>query len=96
MPEKKASSQGAGAFSLLGAASVMGMHMVSGPLVGAVLGWLIDRKLGSWPVGAGVGLCLGIIAGFRMVFADARTLRQQEMDSQHDERSTQDDPRADH
>ena len=66
-------------FSLLGTASTMGLHMVSGPIVGAVLGWLIDRWLDSWPVGAAVGLFLGIIAGFRNVWADARFLiREQE------------------
>lgn len=63
-----------GLFSLLGTASTLGLHMVTGPLVGAGLGWLADTWLGSWPVGAAIGLLLGVAAGFRNVWADARYL----------------------
>lgn len=63
-----------GLFSLLGTASTMGLHMVTGPAVGAGLGWLLDRWLDSWPVGAAIGLLLGVAAGFRNVWADARWL----------------------
>lgn len=68
-PEEKA-----GMFSLLGTASTMGLHMVSGPIVGGALGWLVDGWLDSWPIGAGIGLLLGVAAGFRNVWADARFL----------------------
>lgn len=70
-------------FGLLGIASTMGMHMVSGPLVGGGLGWLADRWLGSWPVGLGIGIMLGIAAGFRNVWADAKRLErgQAELDA---------------
>lgn len=82
MPQKKdptEEGQGAGMFSLLGTASTMGLHMVSGPIVGGALGWLIDLWLDSWPIGAGIGLVLGVAAGFRNVWADARFLiREQE------------------
>lgn len=63
-----------GPFSLLGTASAMGLHMVTGPAVGAGLGWLADRWLDSWPAGAAIGLLLGVAAGFRNVWADARYL----------------------
>ena len=63
-----------GTFSLLGTASTMGLHMVSGPIVGGGLGWLVDHWLDSWPVAASVGLVLGLAAGFRNVWADARYL----------------------
>ena len=63
-----------GAFSLLGTASTMGLHMVSGPVVGAGLGWLIDEWIGSWPIASAIGLFLGVWAGFRNVWADARYL----------------------
>ena len=63
-----------GAFSLLGTASTMGLHMVSGPVVGAGLGWLIDDWIGSWPIASARGLFLGVWAGFRNVWADARYL----------------------
>ncbi len=70
-------------FGLLGIASTMGMHMISGPLVGGGLGWLIDRWLGSWPVGFGIGIVLGIVAGFRNVWTDAKRLErgQAELDA---------------
>lgn len=63
-------------FGLLGIASTMGMHMISGPLVGGGLGWLIDHWLDSWPVGFGIGILLGIVAGFRNVWADAKRLER--------------------
>ena len=49
MPEKTP-EKAPGSFSLLGTASTMGLHMVSGPIVGGGLGWLIDSWLDSWPV----------------------------------------------
>ncbi len=69
-----ARSDNSGMFSLLGTAGTMGLHMVSGPIVGGVLGWLADKWLDSWPVGAAVGLLLGVAAGFRNVWVDARYL----------------------
>ncbi len=65
-----------GAFSLLGTASTMGLHMVSGPIVGGGLGYLIDGWLGSWPVASAIGFLFGIAAGFRNVWADARHLER--------------------
>ncbi len=65
---------GPGSASLLGTASIMGMHMVSGPVVGGGLGWLVDHWLDSWPVAAAIGLLLGLAAGFRNVWIDARYL----------------------
>ena len=71
---EKGSEKAPGAFSLLGTASTMGLHMVSGPVVGGGLGWLIDHWLDSWPVASSIGLLLGLVAGFRNVWADARYL----------------------
>lgn len=79
-PDSPAGSSGL--FSLLGTASTMGLHMVSGPIVGCALGWLADKWFDSWPVGAAVGLLLGVAAGFRNVWVDARYLiREQEKTS---------------
>lgn len=74
MSQEKKESAPRGQISLLGTASTMGLHMVSGPIVGGVLGWLVDKWLDSWPVGAGIGLLLGLAAGFRNVWIDARYL----------------------
>ena len=72
MSEERKENKGGGQISLLGTASTMGLHMVSGPIVGGVLGWLADKWLGTWPAGAGIGLLLGLAAGFRNVWRDAR------------------------
>ena len=73
---EKSTEKAPGAFSLLGTASTMGLHMVSGPIVGGGLGWLIDHWLESWPVASAIGLVLGLVAGFRNVWADARYLER--------------------
>ena len=73
---EKGTEKAPGAFSLLGTASTMGLHMVSGPIVGGGLGWLVDHWLDSWPIASATGLLLGLIAGFRNVWADARYLER--------------------
>lgn len=73
---EKDSEKAPGAFSLLGTASTMGLHMVSGPIVGGGLGWLIDQGLDSWPVASAIGILLGLVAGFRNVWADAQYLER--------------------
>ena len=78
MEENREAETSPGRFSLLGTASTMGLHMVSGPLVGGGLGWLADSWMDSWPWGAGIGLLLGIAAGFRNVWIDARYLIRSE------------------
>ena len=78
-----------GLFDSLGRASVMGLHMVSGIIagflltliVGCLLGDWLDKWFGTHPWGAGVGLIVGIGAGFRNIWLDARILlRQGEQD----------------
>lgn len=69
---------------MLGTASTMGLHMVSGPLVGGGLGYLCDTYLfDSYPIGLGIGVVLGIFAGFRNVYIDAKYLqkKQEELDN---------------
>ena len=73
---EKGADKAPGAFSLLGTASTMGLHMVSGPVVGGGLGWLIDHWLDSWPIASSIGFVLGLAAGFRNVWADARYLER--------------------
>ncbi len=65
-------------FALLGTASVMGLHMVSGPVTGAGLGWLIDDFLNSSPYGIIVGIFLGIIAGYMNVMKDSQRLQKEQ------------------
>ena len=65
-------------FGAMGTASIMGLHMVSGVLVGGGLGYALDRWLGTSPWLSGIFLLLGIGAGFRNVWADARRLMRDE------------------
>ncbi|MGN1038141.1 MAG: AtpZ/AtpI family protein, partial [Mailhella sp.] len=74
MGEKEKKGRAEGQINLLGTAGTMGMHMVSGPMVGFALGFLADKWLDSWPFGAGAGILLGLIAGFRNVWEDTRYL----------------------
>ena len=81
--EKNDKSKGpVSSFGLMGTASTMGMHMISGPIVGGGLGYLADSYFDSWPWGAAIGVVLGILAGFRNVYIDARHIikTQEEMD----------------
>ena len=91
MPDSPQERDRPGQISLLGTASTMGLHMVSGPVVGGGLGWLVDHWLGSWPVGSGIGLLLGMAAGFRNVWIDARYLARvnAEADAEAREREAQ-------
>lgn len=71
-------------FGALGTASTMGLHMVSGPIVGTGLGYLLDSYVfDSYPYGTIIGFILGILAGFRNVQIDAKRLedKQNAMDT---------------
>ena len=92
-PEKKDREQ-PGQISLLGTASTMGLHMVSGPIVGGGLGWLVDKWLDTWPVGAAVGLLLGLAAGFRNVWIDARYLARSNAERDAQEKARREEEAA--
>ena len=66
-----------GLFDALGRASIMGLHMVSGVIVGCLLGYGLDKWLGTGPWGAAAGLILGVGAGFRNLWLDAKILLRQ-------------------
>lgn len=63
-----------GTLDTLGRASLMGLHLVSGMIVGALLGYAVDRWLDIFPRGSAIGFLFGIAAGFRNVWIDARRL----------------------
>lgn len=53
---------------------VIGLHMVSGPLVGVVIGYFLDKWLGTGPWLKLVFLVVGIGAGFLNVYVDTSRL----------------------
>ncbi len=71
-------SSATGTFDALGRASVIGLHMVSGIIVGAGLGYALDHWLDTFPWCSGAGLLFGIAAGFRNVWMDTKYLIRQE------------------
>lgn len=65
--------------SAVGRASAIGLHMVSGVVMGCALGWLLDHLLGTRPWLLALFFVLGVAAGFRNVWVDTcRVLRAQE------------------
>ena len=54
----------------LASVGVIGMHMVSGPIVGVAIGWGLDKWLGTSPWFKLIFLLIGIGAGFLNVYVD--------------------------
>lgn len=72
-----------GMFGAVGTASVIGLHMVSGILVGGVMGYFLDEWLGTDPWLKLVFFVLGVAAGFYNVYLDTqRLLREQSTESE--------------
>ena len=59
---------------LMGNVGVIGLHMVSGPLVGVVIGYFLDRWLETSPWFKLIFLFIGIGAGFLNVYMDSKIL----------------------
>ena len=60
--------------SALGNAGVIGLHMVTGPIVGFVIGYGLDYWLNIHPWGKISFLVIGIGAGFLNVYRDTTLL----------------------
>ena len=58
----------------LSSSGVIGLHMVSGPLVGVAIGYGIDHWFGTHPWGKLSFLLIGIGAGFLNVYRDTQWL----------------------
>lgn len=58
----------------MGSVGVIGLHMVSGPLVGFGIGYGLDYWLDSGPWGKLIFLIIGVGAGFLNVYRDSRRL----------------------
>lgn len=68
-----------GLLDSVGTASVIGLHLVSGIIVGSVIGYFLDEWLGTGPWLKLVFFMLGLVAGFRNMYQDTkRLLRSQE------------------
>lgn len=71
---KKSEPKNKNAASPLLLATTMGMHMVSGVVVGGLIGYGLDKWLDIAPWGMAVFVVIGIMAGFRTIYMDAQRL----------------------
>ncbi len=60
--------------SALSHAGTIGLHMVSGIVVGTLIGYSLDKWLDLYPWLTGIFMFLGIVAGFKNVYVDSKRL----------------------
>lgn len=65
-----------GAMELLYTAGTIGLHLVSATFVGLAMGYFLDLWLGTSPWLLVIFLLLGIVAGFRDIFREARRIHR--------------------
>lgn len=78
----------------MGNVGVIGLHMVSGPLVGVAIGYGLDAWLGTGPWCKLVFLLVGIGAGFLNVYRDSRRLLDRMARKDARRKGTRDDAQA--
>lgn len=61
-----------------GAAATIGMHMVSGIIVGLVIGYYLDKYFGTKPWLIMIFFVLGVMSGFKMVWEDLQRLQRRQ------------------
>lgn len=72
-----------------GRASLMGLHLVSGMIVGTLLGYVIDRWVNIFPWCSIIGFFFGIVAGFKNMWTDAKyIMRHSESSKSNANKST--------
>jgi len=74
-------------FESLGLASIMGIHLVSGVVVGMGMGYYLDKFLGTKPWLAILFLVLGIIAGYKNMFREMQRIQKKEAEADAEEKS---------
>lgn len=68
-------------FESLGLASMMGLHLVSGVVVGLAAGYFLDRYLNSKPWMTLVFLVFGIVAGYKNMFRELQRIQKKEAEA---------------
>ena len=74
----------------IASASVVGLNLVSATFVGLLIGYWLDRWLGTSPWLLLVFLVLGIVAGFKNVLLEVRKIQRADSDTptDHDGKDT--------
>jgi Uncharacterized protein conserved in bacteria len=65
-----------GAIELLSTAGTIGLQLVSATFIGLAMGYFLDKWLGTSPWLLVIFLILGIVAGFRDVYLEAKRLQK--------------------
>lgn len=65
----------------MGLASMMGIHLVSGVIVGMGMGYYLDRYFETKPWLTLVFLILGIIAGYKNMFREMQRIQKKEAEA---------------
>ena len=68
-------------FSAASRASVAGLHIVSGIIVGTGIGFLLDRWLDTGPWATSIFFLFGVVAGFRNMWLDAKRIIKSQNES---------------
>ena len=88
---EKRNGKNSGLFDSLGRASTMGLHLVSGLLVGGLIGYWLDEWLGTGPWLKIVFFLVGVAAGFRNLYLDTKLLmKAQDADKDGDKSEKED------
>jgi ATP synthase protein I len=66
----------------LGIASVMGLHLVSGVIVGIAMGYYLDKYFGTKPWLTLIFLVFGIIAGYKNMFRELQRIQKKEAENE--------------
>jgi len=77
-------------FESMGLAYMMGIHLVSGVIVGFVMGYYLDKYFGTKPWLTLIFLIFGIIAGYRNMFRELKRIQKKEAEADaqdHDEKN---------
>lgn len=67
-----------GALEMLSTAGTIGLQLVVSTFIGLAMGYFLDKWLGTSPWLLIVFLILGIVAGFRDVFREAKRLQSKD------------------
>jgi ATP synthase protein I len=65
----------------MGLAYMMGLHLVSGVVVGLAMGYYLDKYFGTRPWLMLVFLVFGIIAGYRNMFREMKRIQRKEAEA---------------
>jgi len=77
-------------FESLGLASMMGIHLVSGVIVGMAMGYYLDKFFDTKPWLTLIFLIFGIIAGYKNMFREMQRIQKKEAEADVPENSKKD------